>query len=121
MRNIDDSKFFINNNNYSDINAKVDYLINKYGFKIHPLNETMMFKNDLIIYIDSLYNYSLEKLDVINFLARKRFVHDPFWIKGYVNEFLQLKYEDIHNFEPREIKEMYQIAREKFYEKVVLQ
>lgn len=120
MRNIDDSKYFINNNSYSDIDAKTNYLINKYGFEIHPHNERIIYKNDLVLYIESLYNYSLEKLDVMNFLAKKRFVHDPFIVKGYVNEFFQLKYEDIHNYEPREIKEMYQLAREKFYEQVVI-
>lgn len=120
MKNIDDSKYFVNNNDYSDINAKIQYLIKKYNFQIHPMNERMIFKNDLILYIDSLYNYSVEKLDVINFLAKKYFVHDPYMTKGYVNEFIQFKYEDIHNFEPREIKEMYQLAREKFYEKVVI-
>ncbi len=114
MRN-KDYEIFANNNFYAVIESKTNYLINKYGFIKHPNNEKMLVKNDLVIMIDMLYNYSREKLDVLEFLAHNNFVNDPFFIKGFINEFVQMSYDDVHNYEYCELIEMYRYAREQFY------
>lgn len=109
------------NLNYADFHAKVEYLLNKCGWQYFPNNPTLIFKNDLVIYEKMVYNYDKEQLDIINWLAKKRFVFDPFVAGGYFNEFITYTHENIQNNRLKDLRETYNLAREQFYNEVTIQ
>lgn len=108
----------INEFQYNDFDAKLVYLFEKCGFRYHPNNPTMIFKNDLIIFEKMVYNYDKEQLDCLNWLANKQFVFDPFTIGGYFNEYISYTHENIQNVSLKELRESYKDARERFFEAV---
>lgn len=102
-----------NDNIYTDNKAKVFYLFEK-GFRVWEQSPDLLIKNDLAISPNALYNYNLEKLDLIDFLADNWYVHDPIFVKGYYSEYCELTYELFHQLEPEEIKYIHKENLEHF-------
>lgn len=98
MQNFDSPQFFLNDNNYADPDAKVLYLMERYQFRHLPNSEIYLIKNNLIVPIFLLFDYSLERLDMLNFLAEKNYVYDPLLSRSYVNEVASIKLETFQKF-----------------------
>ena len=72
------------------------------------------FRNTIISQTE-IFNYDKNQLDTINWLARKRFVFDPFIVGGYFNEFISYTHENIQNNDLKDLRLTYNLARDKFY------
>lgn len=109
-----------NDLHYADFEAKLVYLFEKCGFRYHPNNPTMIFKNDLVIFEKMVYNYDKEQLDCLKWLADKQFVFDPFNIGGYFNEFISYTHDNIQQASLTELRESYKHAKEKFFDETTI-
>jgi hypothetical protein len=117
MRNFDTDSYPANSNDYSDVDVKVEYLINEHNFSLHPDSPRCLVKNDMVIHRTMLYNYNVEKLDLLAYLAREWFINDPVITKGFMSEVMKIDYEAIHMLMPEEIIEVYEEQKQEFKEK----
>jgi hypothetical protein len=116
---INDTELF-NKTQYIDLRSKINYLIKKHNFIYDDLEPSYIMKKDMVLHIAILHNYAKEQLDVLNFLANKYFIYDPFIHKGFLSDICSIKFEDMHSFSLKEIRMMYNDAVEIFKSKVTI-
>ncbi len=112
MRLKDDRDFPINEKQYIDINSKIIYLASRYGFKLF---KNHLKKNDLMFPIEVLFNYSKEQLDILNLLAEKYYVFNPYE-KEYMGEYMIVTFENMHDYSFNYLKFLIEYAQEVFYD-----